>query len=145
MEKKVAKFKVLKSLTLSLDGWKFLILVKKRSNAFFFFFLFSFSFISLSTDLNMTLSLIDTFLGSILDPERIHWLSWVRIRFRICNTAYFFFRTWITLTVLQDFCVVREELQECAQVQGPPHGRENQQEREEKQGQIIVDYAMVVT
>jgi hypothetical protein len=41
--------------------------------------------------------------------------------------------------------VVREELQECAQVQGPPHGRENQQEREEKQGKRYVDYAMVVT
>ncbi len=41
--------------------------------------------------------------------------------------------------------MVREELQECAQVQGPPHGRENQQEREEKQGKRNLDYAMEVT
>ncbi len=41
--------------------------------------------------------------------------------------------------------MVREELQECAQVQGSPHGRENQQEREEKQGKRYVDYAMIVT
>ena len=35
---------------------------------------------------------------------------------------------------MQDIRVVREELQECAQVQGQAHGREDQQEREEEQG-----------